>query len=797
MDLISLGHLESMGSAKGLMEQKSLQITIDNDNLRILKSCESLFNNVIDKKFQCISNLESAMNSAKIYRTMLLSQIELSVWKDDLTRHPVDAVVNAANEYLSHAGGLALALLRAGGPVVAQESEEMIRRVGKVPTGQIAVTGGGQLPCSQIIHAVGPQWSMTNAQRCCFELREAILNILNHVVNEPGIKTVAIPALSSGIFGFPLDMCADIIVNTILLFPNFQSNSTLKEIHLVSNEEPTVAAFKRSCEKILSGNIPATPPLASITLNNVNLQIIEGFIEKQQVDVIVNTVSAKNSFENGYVSNAILKQAGTELEEDFLKALYKTSKSQELVVVTRGFKLSCQYVYHVVWPDYDNKKKILKDAVMKCLENSCQQSIKSISFPVLGTGSIGIAKEEAVRIMLEEVLQFSKDHPRKKLLVNFVIFPADSKLSEVFKSELAKMKTNQMGKMTQKMNKESGKKYKAPRRPEEEKKEAELEETRTPSIHLKGNNEEQLAAAKKWIMTLLWPRACYSIENNLIFYLGKEEHDQLSHLKNKYEVSISEDISSGKVTLEIKGRRNTIIPVVLRIENLLCDVQMDCAEKNLRRLKGCSFSIQPQEGNVNSLDISLEKKLQEKKKEFEKAGLEVLKVDSISDPLLEAAFKGRKMIQSKKANGNCSFMLYQEVPHQFCNFVRKTGFQRIYSMPLDHQYGYGIYFNKNLKNLVNNLRTTSDPDCKIYVFEAEVAIGSYCEGSPSYISPPPLDSRTMDTYDSVVDKVKNPETFVIFDSTQALPRYLWTCVLRKRAFSQMEAKDKGSKSTSV
>ncbi|XP_027701011.1 protein mono-ADP-ribosyltransferase PARP9 [Vombatus ursinus] len=792
------GAVRTSAVSEGLIKQKSLQIKVGSDNLKILKSCESLFNDVINKKFQCTSKLESVMDATKVFRKILPSQIELSVWKDDLTRHTVDAVVNAANEHLRHCGGLALALLRAGGPIIEEDSKKIIEQYGKVPTTKIAVTSGGLLPCSKIIHAVGPEWKAEDAQRCCTQLQITIINILNYVVSGSSvIRTVAIPALSSGIFGFPLDMCVNIIVNTIVTFPSFQRSNILKEIHLVSNEDPTVAAFKRSCENFLCGNIAAAPPLASITLNNVNLQLIEGFIEKQQVDVIVNSVSAQNSFESGCISKAILNQAGPEIEKEFFEKMVETSKNQELVIITTGFNLACQYVFHIVWPSYNNTKKTLKAAVKKCLEKSHQKNINSLSFPALGTGSIGIQKEAAVHIMLEEVLQFSKDYPKKKLLVNFVIFPNDSELSKAFRSELAKMKTKQIGHMAPKMNKESDKELKVPPWFREGQEEAELEEAQQPLIHLIGNNEEQLVAAKKWIVKLLRAQECCFIEDNHIFYLGKEEHDRLSYLKNKFEVSISEEISSGKATLEIRGKPNSIIPVMLHIENLLWVVQRAYTEKHYCRLAECQFAILPQDRNLFELDFWKEKKLWEKKIEFEKVGLEAQKVEMVHNVILSAAFENKKMIQSKKAHGNTRRMLYQEVPQHFCDLVSKVGFQRIYSMPPDHQYGDGIYFRKSLKNLVDNLRRTSDSDRVICVFEAEVVIGSYCEGNPSYISPPPLGSRTMDTYDSVVDNVKNPETFVIFDSTRALPHFLWTCVLKKSGFSQMEAKNRGSKGSSV
>ncbi|XP_044522671.1 protein mono-ADP-ribosyltransferase PARP9 [Gracilinanus agilis] len=780
------------------MEQKSLQVSIDSENLEILKSYESLFKDVMEKKFKCTSNLESPMDSAKVFKMMLSSQIELSVWKDDLTRHTADAVVNAANEQLAHIGGLALALVRAGGPLIEKESRDIIMRQWKVPTSEIAITTGGLLPCSCIIHAVGPQWSERKAQQCCQELERAIANILHYVTNDSrGIKTVAIPALSSGIFGFPLDLCVEIIINTIVRFPFLQSNKVLKEIHLVSNEEPTVAAFKRYCENLPYQNLSILPPFISIAFNNINLQIIEGFIEKQQVDVIVNSVSATNSFEMGNVSNAILSHAGTEIEKEFFKT-YEMSKGSKLVVVTKGFNLACKYVYHVVWPSNHHTKKTLREAVKRCLEKSCQENMNSISFPALGTGNIGLPKEEAIPIMLKEIFQFSKNHPQKKLLVNFVVYPNDYELYQVIKSELDKMMTQQMGQMATSINKKN--KKSVPHISREWQKEADLEKARSPSIHLKGNKEEHLDAAKKWVHKLLQAQECRVIENNHIFYFGKEEHDLLTHLKNKFEVSIREDIRPGKATLEITGRLKNIIPMMLNIEILLWRVQMDWFDKILKWLISLNYSssIKPQEGNVHMSDFLKEEMLQKKKKVFEKAGLEVQKVKSISNLILEATYKDRKkMIQSRRGNGNVSLTLYQEVPYQFCKLIKRIGFQSIYSMPPDAHYGDGIYFNKSLGNLVDNIRRTPDSDCLIYIFEAEVAVGAYCRGNAAYISPPPLGTRTMDAYDSVVDDVNNPETFVIFDSTQALPQFLYTCVLKKSNSSQIDTQNKSSKGSSV
>lgn len=90
----------------------------------------------------------------------------------------------------------------------------------------------------------------------------------------------------------------------------------------------------------------------------------------------------------------------------------------------------------------------------------------------------------------------------------------------------------------------------------------------------------------------------------------------------------------------------------------------------------------------------------------------------------------------------------------------------------DPKYGAGIYFTKNL---AFQGKKASATDKLIYVFEAEVLTGSFCQGHQEDIIPPPLSPGAIDRHDSVVDNVSSPEIFVIFSSVQAMPQYLWTC----------------------
>lgn len=771
-----------------LGENYSWQIPINHNDFKILKNNESLLCEVLRNKFGCVSTLvsparESNSESQQVFRKRLTPGLELSVWKDDLTRHAVDVVVNAANEELQHGGGLAQALVKAGGQQIQEESNMYIFKHGKIPTGEIAITGAGKLPCKFIIHAVGPRWAERDAERCKADLQKAIISILNHVTfGYSSPETVAIPALSSGIFQFPLDLCTRIIVKTIeLYFQGRQLASNLKEIHLVSNEDPTVAAFKTASEVILGSNElgssvsqGAILPFNTMVVNRVTLQIVQDCIELQQTDVIVNSVSPGFNFRDGPVSLSILQQAGHEIEEEFLKKRQQTSQDSQLVLVTKGFKLSCQYVFHVLWlSKYSDPDQRLKCAVKNCLQKCLDLNITSISFPALGAGGIGIYNSKVAQIMFDQVLMFAKQLPEKQLTIKFVIFPKDLDIYKAFSTAMDKVKS----KLQLPNN------YSVPQdiRGNREK---ELK-AKSPAINLMGSNQEKMSEAQEWIQRMLTLQDKHIIENNHILFLGKKEHDILSQLQEISRVSISEVISPGKATLEIKGAQADLIEVVMNIERMLCEVQEEIAKKKERALWSLSGQWTDQQP-IHQDEMKENKflkclmlstpEIQDQKKKFENCGFRVIKVEKIDNVLLMAAFQRKKKMMEERMPGKpVSHQLFQQVPQQFCEVVCRVGFQRMYSVPCDPKYGAGIYFTKNLRNLPNQVKKTSATDKLIYVFEAEVLTGSFCLGHQQNIVPPPLSPGATDRHDSVVDNVSSPETFVIFSSGQALPQYLWTC----------------------
>ena len=126
----------------------------------------------------------------------------------DITELDVDAIVNAANERLKLGGGVAGAIRRKGGPRIQEECD----RIGYCPVGGAVITTGGDLKARYVIHAVGPRWGEEDVEG---KLRSATLNSLK-LADEHGLKSLAFPAISTGAFGVPLEVCADVMVPAIL-----------------------------------------------------------------------------------------------------------------------------------------------------------------------------------------------------------------------------------------------------------------------------------------------------------------------------------------------------------------------------------------------------------------------------------------------------------------------------------------------------------------------------------------------------------------------------------------------------
>ena len=159
----------------------------------------------------------------------------LQAVRGDMTTERVDAIVNAANSNLAHGGGLAGAIVARGGSVIQEESDKLA----PVATGNAAVTSAGALPSRWVIHAVGPIWGTGNEEA---SLRSAVGASLDRAV-ELGATSIALPAISTGIFGYPKEEGTTTIVEKARSWLDDHPDSSLTTVRFTAFDELTAELF--------------------------------------------------------------------------------------------------------------------------------------------------------------------------------------------------------------------------------------------------------------------------------------------------------------------------------------------------------------------------------------------------------------------------------------------------------------------------------------------------------------------------------------------------------------------------
>jgi O-acetyl-ADP-ribose deacetylase (regulator of RNase III) len=163
---------------------------------------------------------------------------EVVAVEGDITQQPVDAIVNAANESLLGGGGVDGAIHRAAGPQLLEEC----RRLGGCPTGQARITGGYRLPARWVIHTVGPVWH--GGDRGEPELLASCYRSVLALARERGARTIAFPAISTGVYGYPLDQATALAVAEVRRFVA-EHPDALDRVVFVCFGQAASAAYRR------------------------------------------------------------------------------------------------------------------------------------------------------------------------------------------------------------------------------------------------------------------------------------------------------------------------------------------------------------------------------------------------------------------------------------------------------------------------------------------------------------------------------------------------------------------------
>ncbi|XP_026129256.1 poly [ADP-ribose] polymerase 14-like isoform X1 [Carassius auratus] len=432
--------------------------------------------------------------------------LTVTVRKADICKISVDAVVNAANGDLKHTGGVALALLQAAGPSLQQICDQHIKVNGPLKPGDAFITDAGHLPCKYVVHAVGPRFSDSDRRTTVQRLRRAVRESLNQA-SMKNCSSIAIPVISSGIFGCPLDLCTESIAMEVCDYIDDHnrrgSNGTLTKIHLVDNNDRTVNAMTQAVRKEFAAYNPKitfphqikphgysnngqgyrgngrghghgtygqrnqefedlkghgnrdfeeqahwrgetssyggrsdtseglTVLERKTTREGLKIILSKGNIQDVSADVIVNTISEDLDLRKGAVSNALLQTAGHQLQSEITRAARSNSLNYGEMLITNGYKLKCQKVFHVVCPFWKqgSEHKVLAQIIRKCLKKAESWRMASVVFPAIGTGNLGFPKDLVARIMLTEVQEFNSTNLRE---VTVIVHPSDRESVECF-----------------------------------------------------------------------------------------------------------------------------------------------------------------------------------------------------------------------------------------------------------------------------------------------------------------------------------------------------------------------------
>lgn len=174
-------------------------------------------------------------------------EVKISITEGDITKINTDAIVNAANNTLLGGGGVDGAIHRAGGPIIL----EQCKKIGGCPTGEARITTAGNMPCKYVIHTVGPIYKdgEKNEEQLLYN---AYYNSLK-LVKEYNLKTVAFPAISTGVYNYPKDQAGQIAIKAAMDF--IDNEGGLEEIKFVLFSKDNYLLYKKILNDITNKQI--------------------------------------------------------------------------------------------------------------------------------------------------------------------------------------------------------------------------------------------------------------------------------------------------------------------------------------------------------------------------------------------------------------------------------------------------------------------------------------------------------------------------------------------------------------
>lgn len=169
-----------------------------------------------------------------------INQTIVEVIKGDITKSPLDSIVNAANTSLLGGGGVDGAIHRAGGKAILDECIQIRNKQGNCPVGGAVITTGGNLKAKFVIHTVGPVWNGGNNNET-EKLKNCYINSLNLALDHH-LKSISIPNISTGIYRYPKHEAADIAIQTVIEFVN--NNASISHVQFVCFDDENYEIYQ-------------------------------------------------------------------------------------------------------------------------------------------------------------------------------------------------------------------------------------------------------------------------------------------------------------------------------------------------------------------------------------------------------------------------------------------------------------------------------------------------------------------------------------------------------------------------
>jgi len=177
-----------------------------------------------------------------------INQSVLEIVQGDITQQATDAVVNAANSSLMGGGGVDGAIHRAGGPAILEECKQIVKKIGRLPTGEAVITTAGKMPARYVIHTVGPIYHGGTSGEPEL-LANAYRNSLK-LAAEKGLESVSFPSISTGAYGYPVAEAAEIALRTVADF--LRKDTRVKLVRFVLFDDRTFRAYQDALNKMLA-----------------------------------------------------------------------------------------------------------------------------------------------------------------------------------------------------------------------------------------------------------------------------------------------------------------------------------------------------------------------------------------------------------------------------------------------------------------------------------------------------------------------------------------------------------------